>query len=180
MWHPFKYLRRSWRIAALVIFLVLTVLLACQTNQQNKLLNVFPVYMLELAPDTKAATVIIDSWKEVDRSLNTARLLQSWDTWFVLCYSTFLALACFMVADWVYSSEANGNRLGKLFAWLMWVAGILDYVENYAIKKMLDGPIVDPWPAVSFRSASIKFLFIGTGVVYILTSIVVRVLRRKL
>jgi hypothetical protein len=177
MWHPFNYLRRSWRIIALVILLVLTVLVARQTNQH---LNVFPMNILEVAPNATAATIIIDCWKEVDPELKAARLLQSWDTWFILCYSTFLALACVTVADWLYSAEANGNRLGKLFAWLMWVAAILDYVENHAINKMLAGPIVAPWPTVSSISASIKFALIGTGSVYILSSIFVRLFRRKL
>jgi small-conductance mechanosensitive channel len=177
MWHPFNYLPRSWRIPALAILFALTVIAAYKTHQT---LNIFPINALELAPSVDAAKVIIDGWKKVDPNLDAAHLLQYRDNFFILCYSTFLALGCFIVADWLYASEATANFHGKLFAWLMWVAGILDYVENHAINKMLDGPVVDPWPTVSSISASIKFTLIGTGSVYILSSLFVRLFRRKL
>jgi hypothetical protein len=177
MWHPFDYVPRSWRIPALVILFALTVFVGYITNQK---LEVFPINALELAPNVEAAQVIINEWRKVDRNLDAAHLLQYRDNFFILCYSTFLALGCFIVADRLYASEATANFHGKLFAWLMWVAGALDYVENHAINKMLAGPVVDPWPTVSSISASIKFALIGTGSVYILSSIMVRLFRRKL
>lgn len=175
MWHPFKYIPRSWQLPLLAVLFVLTVFVAFKTNQP---LNIFPINALELAPSVEAAKVIIDGWRQTDRNLDAAHLLQFRDNFFILCYSTFLALGCFIVADRLYSSEPTANLHGKLFAWLMWLAGILDYVENYALNKMLDGSIVPPWPTVSSVSASIKFMLIGTGSVYMLSSLVVRVLRK--
>lgn len=175
MWHPFNYIPRSWQLPVLVVLLALTVFVAIKTNQS---LNIFPINALELAPNEQAAQIIIDCWRGTDRDLTAAHLLQFRDNFFILCYSTFLALGCFVVADRLYSSEPIANLHGKLFAWLMWVAGILDYVENHAINQMLDGNIVPPWPTVSSASASIKFALIGTGSVYMLSSLVVRVLRR--
>ena len=61
----------------------------------------------------------------------------------------------------------------------MWVAGILDYVENYAINKMLAGMIESPWPKVSSSSAALKFMIIAAGVVYIMSGILVGLLQRK-
>jgi len=175
MWHPFKYITRSWQLPVLVVLLALTVFVAIKTNQS---LNIFPINALELAPNEQAAQIIIDCWKRADRDLTAAHLLQFRDNFFILCYSTFLALGCFIVADRLYSSQPTANLHGKLFAWLMWVAGILDYVENYAINQMLDGNIVPRWATVSSVSASIKFALIGTGSVYMLSSLVVRVLRK--
>jgi small-conductance mechanosensitive channel len=129
---------------------------------------------LELAPNSEAAQIIIDCWKENDPALRAARKLQFWDNFLILCYSTWLALACVMMANWLYSADATANFHGKLFAWLMWVAGILDYVENHAINKMLDGRIEKPWPTVSSVSASLKFMIVATGVMYILSGILVR------
>jgi len=89
MWHPFDYVPRSWRIPALVILFALTVIVGYITNQK---LNVFQISALELAPNVEAAQVIINEWLKVDSNLNTAHLLQYRDNFFILCYSTFLAL----------------------------------------------------------------------------------------
>ena len=59
----------------------------------------------------------------------------------------------------------------------MWVAGILDYVENYAINQMLAGMVVKPWPAVSSKCAAIKFALIGTGFIYIASSLGIALFR---
>lgn len=176
MRHPFNYLPCAWRPPVLAVLAALTVFVGYKTNQS---LNIFPVTALELAPNEQAAQIVIDCWRGTDPDLKAAHLVQYRDNFFILCYSTFLALGCVIVADWLYSSESTANLHGKLLAWLMWVAGILDYVENYAINKMLDGNIVQPWPTVSSVSASIKFALIGTGAVYLLSSLVVRVLRRS-
>jgi hypothetical protein len=176
MWHPFNYLRRSWRIPALVLLVALTFIVARQTHQP---LYAFPMNALELAPTTKAAEIIIQTWKAVDFDLSSARLLQYWDNYFILCYSTTLALACVLIADWLYSLETRANFHGKLLAWLMWVAGVLDYVENHAINKMLDGSIEIRWVKLSSGSASVKFALIATGLIYFFSGLFVGLVRRK-
>jgi len=132
---------------------------------------------LELAPNTDAAGIIIGYWKAIDSNLNLAHLLQHWDNYFILCYSTSLALACLIIADWLYASEPRANFHGKLLASLMLVAGILDYVENYAINKMLDVGVETRWVKMSFWSASIKFALIGTGFIYIISGVFIGVVR---
>ena len=90
MWHPFDYLTGSWRIVAVVALFVLTVIVALKTSQP---LKPFSMVALELAANPAAAKIIIERWKEDDRSLVAARLLQYWDNYLILCYSTLLALA---------------------------------------------------------------------------------------
>ena len=176
MWHPFDYLTGSWRIVAVVALFVLTVIVALKTSQP---LKPFSMVALELPANPAAAKIIIERWKQDDRSLVAARLLQYWDNYLILCYSTLLALACVIVADWLYPLGSTANFHGKLLAWLMWVAGILDYVENYAINKMLAGMIESPWPKVSSSSAALKFMIIAAGVVYIMSGILVGLVQRK-
>ena len=176
MWHPFNYFPRSWRIPVLVLLVALTFIVARQTQQP---LYAFPMNALELAPTTKAAEIIIQTWKAVDFDLSSARLLQYWDNYFILCYSTTLALACIFIADWLYSLETRANFHGKLLAWLMWVAGVLDYVENHAINKMLDGSIETRWVKLSSGSASVKFALIATGLIYFFSGLFVGLVRRK-
>lgn len=173
MWHPFDYLPSSWRIPVLVVLLILTVIVARKTNQP---LKPFRIVALELAPNTEAAGIIMDRWKKDDPTLAAARLLQYWDNYFIICYSTLLALGCAVVADWLYSLNGIANFQGKLFAWLMWVAGVLDYGENYAINKMLDGRMESKWPKVSSLCASFKFIFLATGIMYIISGILVGLL----
>ena len=176
MWHPFNYIPRSWRIPVLVLLVALTSVVGCQTQQP---LDSFRMIALELAPTTKAAEIIIQTWKAVDFNLSAAHLLQYWDNYFILCYSTSLALACVFIADWLYSLETRANFHGKLLAWLMWVAGILDYVENHAINKMLDGSIETRWVKLSSGSASVKFALIATGLIYFFSGLFVGLVRRK-
>ena len=176
MRHPLKNNPRSWRLVVLVVLIALTFIVGRQTKQD---LYVFPMNALELAPNTKAAWIIIALWKAIDPGLHAAHSLQYWDNYFILCYSTSLALACLIIADWLYSSEARANFHGKLLAGLMLVAGILDYVENYAINKMLDGSVETRWVNMSSWSASIKFALIGTGLIYIISGVVVGLMRRK-
>lgn len=176
MWHPFNHLPRRWQLPLLALVFLLTLIVGWKTNQP---LKPFRIVSLELAPTPEAAQIIIDAWKKVDPLLDAARLVQYWDTYFILCYSTLLALGCFIVADRLYSLEATANFHGKLVAWLMWVAGILDYVENYAINKMLDGAINTTWQTMSEQSASFKFLIVGTGVTYIITGFLVGLLHRR-
>jgi len=176
MWHPLNHLPRRWRIPVLVLLCALTWFVARQTQQP---LYAFPMSALELAPNTDAAGIIISCWKTLDPDLHFARFLQHWDNYFIVCYSSSLALACVLIADWLYSSETRANFHGKLLAWLMWVAGILDYVENYGINRMLDGNIESRWVKLSFGSASIKFALIGTGLVYFVTGLFVGLIRRK-
>lgn len=174
MWHPFDYLTGSWRIVALVALVVLTIIVALKTRQP---LKPFSMVALELAANSEAAKIIIERWKKDDDSLVAARSLQYWDNYLILCYSTLLALVCVIIADWLYPLGSTANFHGKLLAWLMWVAGVLDYVENFAINKMLAGLIEDPWPKVSSLSASLKFMLLAAGVVYILSGILVRVVK---
>jgi hypothetical protein len=176
MWHAFNHLPRSWRIPVLILLFALTVLVGYQTQQP---LYPFPMSALELAPNTSAADIIISGWKAADKDLHFARLLQYWDNYFILCYSTLLALACVFIADWLYAADARANFHGKLLAWLMWVAGILDYIENYAINKMIDGSIESRWVKLSYRSASVKFALIATGLIYFFSGLLVGFVRRK-
>lgn len=176
MWHPFNHLPRRWRIPVLLVLVALTLFVGRLTQQP---LNAFPMSALELAPNKDAADIIIGCWKVVDWTLHYAFTLQHYDNYFIPCYSTTLALACVLIADWLYAPNAKANFQGKLLAWLMWVAGILDYIENYAINKMLAGSIEDRWAKLSSYSASIKFALIATGSIYFLSGLLVGFVRRK-
>jgi di/tricarboxylate transporter len=176
LWHPLNRLPRSWRVPALLVLFALTLAVGCLTQQP---LNAFPMSALELAPNTDAARIIINCWQVVDSNLHFATTVQHYDNYFIPCYSTTLALACVFIADWLFSPDAWANFHGKLLAWLMWVAGILDYIENYGINKMLAGKIEDRWVHMSYYSALIKFALIAAGLTYFFTGLFVGFVRRK-
>ena len=176
LWHPFNRLPRSWRVPVLLLLVALTFAVGRLTRQP---LYAFPMNALELAPSKEAGEIIIGCWKVVDPTLHFATTLQHYDNYFIPCYSTTLALACVFIADWLYSPDTWANFQGKLLAWLMWVAGILDYVENYGINKMLAGKIEDRWVKMSDYSASIKFAFIAAGLTYFFTGLFVGFVRRS-
>ncbi|MCA1591368.1 MAG: hypothetical protein LC754_01660 [Acidobacteria bacterium] len=69
----------------------------------------------------------------------------------------------------------------------MWLAGVLDWVENYEMDKMLraalrmtaDEAVRSSSPTLATVCASFKFLIIGAGIFYLLTGVLAHLLQLK-
>jgi hypothetical protein len=119
------------------------------------------VVALELAGDSVAAKHIIGNWNDYDL-LGEVRRQLKWDAAFILVYSTLTTLGC-VIAARAFTSPGTGARAFALFvAWVPWLAGLLDYAENYAIYQMLGGFEGETWPRVSAVCATLKFAFVIT------------------
>jgi branched-subunit amino acid transport protein len=170
MWHPFQAIPVGWwRGLSYVVLLILTLLIGSKTNVALK-----PrMLLLELAGTKSKADRIINKWRE-DGALDNALTLQKWDDYFLIFYSVALSLACIIVTDAMFSPASSGYAWGLMFSWAALVAGVLDFIENRAINRMLSGVVENPWPQLSFVCAALKFLILAACFIYVLSGLVAR------
>jgi hypothetical protein len=130
----------------------------------------------ELAGTPEKAQEILDSWNQEAR-LHAAFSL-GFDYLFMGLYSTTIALACIWGSGVMHASRGPGTLLGILLAWAVWLAAILDGIENVALSLSLFNLPVTPWPQVAQVSAILKFLLIFTGLSYAFFALIVRFWKR--
>jgi hypothetical protein len=133
--------------------------------------DVHRIIALELAPTRLGATHIVEIWQKhrlIELALEDIRF----DYAFIALYSTTLAFACFfggtVLSGWL-------ARAGPKLAWSMWLAGLMDVIENLGMTAELGGcsylaPLV-------CTASSIKWILSGIGLVYALMTIVTMVIR---
>jgi hypothetical protein len=85
------------------------------------------------------------------------------DYLFMPSYAFTIALACLLAAGrhkgWIAA-------LGAWMGWGVFLAAILDSIENIGLWHSLLGPVSAPWPAVSLWCAAFKFSLILLGIAY--------------
>jgi hypothetical protein len=88
---------------------------------------------------------------------------------YLVAYGLFLAGACVAVAD--RARRAGRERLAALgppLAWGALGAAACDAVENAALLVILDGHTGQPWPAIAFGFATVKFALAVSASLYAL------------
>jgi hypothetical protein len=88
---------------------------------------------------------------------------------YLVAYGLFLSGACVAVAD--RARRAGRSRLAALgppLAWGALAAAACDAVENAALLLILDGHTGQPWPAIAFGFATVKFILAVTASLYAL------------
>jgi hypothetical protein len=88
---------------------------------------------------------------------------------YLIAYGLFLAGACVAVAD--RAGRAGRERLAALGAPLAWAAlgaAACDAVENAMLLVVLDGHTGQPWPALAFGFAAVKFALAVSASVFAL------------
>jgi len=122
------------------------------------------VIYLQLAGSVEKAQQIIASWDK------TARLMAAFglglDYLFMVVYPLTIGLACIWAADILRFHHWPLAALGAWFAWGIWLAALLDAVENIALTILLIRPVVAPWPQVAHWCVTVKFSLIFIGLVY--------------
>ncbi len=123
----------------------------------------------ELAGSVAKSSAIIGAWDTLARLQTCFNL--GFDYLYMPVYSTTIALACVMGAGVI--ARTGWKNLGLLLAWGLWLAAILDAIENYALITMMYGSPADPYPQIAAYCASIKFGLIILGLLYALISLIV-------
>ena len=122
------------------------------------------IVSFEFAGTLDQARLIMDSWKD-DARIDSVFSLKV-DFVFLFLYSTALALSCVLCLK-TYQPSTFLYNLGIGMAWGQWFAAIFDAIENYALLQILSGTSLEFYPIIAFISASVKFLLVGLGFLYI-------------
>jgi hypothetical protein len=121
----------------------------------------------ELSGTASSANDTMRRWGESGRTVAAFNL--GFDYLFILGYSNLMVLAC------LWASQKHSRlflvQLGILVAWLQWLAGILDCIEDGALLKMLFGGASDTAAWIARISALGKFGLLGLALVYLASSL---------
>ena len=130
------------------------------------------IVSFEFAKDIDTANRIINSWDE-NAKLN-AGLSLGIDYLFLVAYSLFFSISVLLISNNVHNKFTLMRYIGMTFAFLLLIAGLCDAIENYALIKLLLGSENTIYPPIAYYFASIKFIIIGLGLIYIFIALVVK------
>ncbi|HYY99504.1 MAG TPA: hypothetical protein VE642_12965 [Pyrinomonadaceae bacterium] len=127
------------------------------------------ILALERPADAAAARAVIKEWDAAGR-LGAVRRSIWWDYAFIPVYTTLTALGCVIVARAFFAEGSAEYEAALLIAWLPWVAGLLDVVENCAMLKMIGGFEGETLPRLARWCATVKFGIVLPLLAWVLVS----------
>ncbi len=172
MQHPFEKLAPRTQRTAYWVALAATAALAYLLQWQ--VANVIPakageplpynIIDFELARTPEMAQTIVDSWGPEGCNALFTQIVT--DYLFLLAYPQAIALG--ILAVLVNTRNTRLLAIGRLLAWLQWVAGGLDAIENAALLGILKGHVASPLPEISYWCATPKFIIVIAGILFLL------------
>jgi hypothetical protein len=123
---------------------------------------------------------MIASWGPEGRI--SAALSLGLDYLFIVAYVLAIGMGCSLVSRSLGKNFGIFAKLGLILAQLQIVAGLSDAVENYALIRILLGTSQLWWAVIAQRSAMVKFVIVGLGILYVLipgTLIIIKNVFRK-
>jgi len=163
-----------WVLLALTI--ILTVVLQAVDAPLKTPVAPQGIVSYELAGTTAAAQSILDSW-DVNAKVHAGFSL-GLDYLYMPVYALTIGLACVWAARVLGSWKRWLGSLGRVLAFGLGLAALLDATENFALTTMLFSAAADPWPAVARWCATGKFALIIAGLVYVLAGFIVWLMTR--
>ncbi|OGN98706.1 MAG: hypothetical protein A2Z71_06550 [Chloroflexi bacterium RBG_13_50_21] len=158
----------------------MTILIMVITNIIGQCLTTpsapFGIISFEFAFSPERAQEILNSWNP-DAQLRAA-FIQGLDFLFPLVYSVALGMGCILTASVLRSRRKLLWGLGVILAWGLALAALCDYIENIALVFLLFDRVQSPFPEIAGVCAVIKFTLIIIAAIYILYSLVIRIMSR--
>lgn len=166
MQHPLLAIPEGSRLPSVLLLLIATaVLLGIINGPLRPSSSRIGIVCLELAGSVEKARTIVDSWGR--RGVRKATYGVYLDFPFLIVYATAIGLACVSLAEATWSPASLPARIGVILAWGLWVAALLDAIENVALLRILQGSEAIYWPPIARWCAVPKFVLILVGVIYV-------------
>jgi hypothetical protein len=127
----------------------------------------------EFAGDLAVAQEMIESWKP--RGEVFAGVILGFDYLFMVAYALTIGLGCVLVARSLSERFKTLSSVGIVLAWAMFLAALLDALENYALIRVLLGSGNELWPVVAKWCAGPKFIIIALGLLYVVIGAIIGV-----
>ncbi len=167
---PFNWLPVAEQPRAFVVLLALTIalLIAEQITGAPLTTDAAPsgIVSFELAGALPVAQSILASWDATARVY--AGLNLGLDFLFIAAYASCIGLGCVLVARNLARQSTRVASIGSVLAWALWLAALLDCIENYALIQLLLGSQQAAFAAIAQMCAVPKFLIVGLGIAYVL------------
>lgn len=167
--HPLEMVlpTRAARMLAVVILTIGTVWLSWIMQRLAR--GISPgIVAFEFAGTPANARRILDAWGVSGEARMLAQI--GLDNYWLILYSTTLALLCVMIAVRTRPIALRYARLGTVLAWLAWAAALLDRLENLALVRSIEHGPTTALTVSAFICATIKFVIVAACLLYILGS----------
>ncbi len=162
MTHPFEAIRPGQGkyifLPAFVLFLIITGVFRFLTTTPG-------IVSFELAGSVAASQAIVTAWDKTAQLINAFGL--GIDYLYMVAYSTIIGVACIWAARRLGAKGLPLASLGALLAWGQWGAALFDSVENIALLAQLLNGVAEPYPQIAAFCATLKFLLIILGLLYV-------------
>jgi hypothetical protein len=168
--HPFEWLSETGQKRAFVAWTVLALVLMASLQVLGGPLQTeaapMGIVSFEFAGAISQAQGMVESWGQQGQVY--AGLNLGLDYLFLVSYASAIGLGCVLVSRWWARHVASVAWVGVGLSWGLWLAALLDAVENYALIRVLLGSAGELWPVLARWCALPKFLLVAAGLVYIL------------
>jgi hypothetical protein len=178
---PFDWIKTEKQKPVFITLAILTiVVMACLQIVGGPLVTDVAsggIVSYEFAGDLSTARAILDSWGADGQVF--AGLSLGLDFLFLFAYAGSIGLGCVLAARKLAPQGGLVYRIGIWLAWGLPLAAFLDYLENYALIRLLLGSELTLWPTMAYWCAILKFTLVGIGLLYVLVGGLIALLRRR-
>ncbi len=182
MLEPYKWLSDTAQRSTLLIsfLLSLTLLTAMHSLDQTLITQTAPrgIVSFELAGSIEKTRQILNEWGPEGKAYATLSL--GLDYLFLIVYALFISLACIRIARHLKSRFSFVAAWGFVLGWALFLAALLDAIENFALIKLAFESQHESWPIIARWCAVIKFGIVGVGLVYILSGVLFIIVQKLL
>ena len=125
------------------------------------------IVSFELAQTLPKSQAILASWNEQAKTF--AGLSLGFDFLYITIYTVFLALLLYFSLKKITNNKVL-YKIGKTLIYLIFLAGLFDVIENIALIKLLSGQQQAILSRIAYGAASLKFLIIILGILFLITN----------
>lgn len=132
------------------------------------------MFSFEFAKDVQVAENIINSWDVIPTTAAGYSLI--FDFIFLVIYSLFIALLVHHTNKKVWKNIAV-YKIGVVLIYAQFIAAFCDVVENIALLQLFKDA-TQFWTSIAYYFASIKFVLIALGLLFVVLSWIVKIFRK--
>lgn len=172
-----SFITSKWILPSGVLSLVMLITLAIIDQHLSNQIAVYGIISFELSGSLLESLKIITSWN------STAQIYAGFslglDYFFLFAYSFFLYATSVHLATQYKDKMIFVYRIGLSVGLLQLSAGLLDAIENYMLLRLLSGSYDEIFSILAYYCASVKFIFVGIGMLYILSILLTTGMQNK-
>ncbi len=151
-----------------ITLLVIVIIKIIDTHIKTDVCN--DIAAFELARDFDTSQAMVNAW--TDNAKLWVAFDLGFDYLFILLYVSFIIISTQKVITKIAQKSTLWIKIGKILMYAQLVAGMFDALENYFLFKILLGAQNPAYPQYAFWFASIKFILVAFGLLYLLTSLI--------